>query len=207
MAKKAMPGAVAAFAFNHVRRISRHSQGDSQQPRHAPAISAPSYMVHADCTPSSWAARVKEIEDFAKAGPPGLSAAQGEVLASAGRVVIMNLWRLISSFRQPSPTHLALCDVRSVDLKSALPYHFLINGFLGTNYGLDMHAAAAHEWYYFPELAAHEVVAFKAYDSLHEASNGPAFTFHAAVDDQSALDGGCAPRESIEVRVALAFPA
>ena len=204
LAMKAMPGATAAFAFNHVRRISRQTQALSKKARHtATGLSAPSYMCHADSTASSAIANVRELAakgDFEVVGPTEL-AAHGEALAKGGRVVILNLWRLIANFEQPSPTHLALCDMRSVDLpKHAIPYHFLVDGCVGYNYGLDVEAAAEHRWYYYPALAADEVIVFKAYDS-----EGPAWCFHAACDDPSAPEG-CAPRESVEVRVALVFP-
>ena len=161
-------------------------------------------MVHTDSTPESWLHNVKDLvarDAFDEEGPTHLSEEQAKVLAAADRVVVLNLWRLVTNFGQASPTHLAMCDERSVDLADAIPYHFLVDGCVGFNYGLPAAASSQHKWSYFPELAADEVVVFKAYDS-----KGPKWCFHAAVDDPEAPDG-CAPRESVEVRVALAFPA
>lgn len=204
-AKELMPGATAAFAFNHVRRISRQTEALKKRARHASGLSAPSYMVHTDSTTDSWLHNVQSLVArgaFDAEGPTHLSTTQAKVLASAERVVVLNLWRLVTNFGAKTPTHLAMCDVRSVDLATdRLPYHFLVDGCVGFNYGLDSTSAAQHKWSYFPMLAADEVVVFKAYDS-----QGPGWCFHAAVDDPDAPDG-CAPRESVEVRVALAFGA
>ena len=202
MAMKAMPGATVAVAFNHVRRISRQTQALSKKARHGTGLSAPSYMSHADSTASSAIANVRELVaagEFEAVGPSELSS-HGATLANAGRIVVLNLWRLVANFGQPSPTHLALCDMRSVDMEGAIPYHFLVDGCVGYNYGLDASEAAKHHWYYFPALAADEVIAFKAFDSC-----GPSWCFHAACDDPSAPEG-CMPRESVEIRVALCFP-
>jgi hypothetical protein len=209
LAMKAMPGAMKAIAFNHVRRISRQTEALSKKARHTTGgLSAPSYMCHADSTASSAIANVHELAakgEFAAVGPTQL-ATHGETLAKGDRLVVLNLWRLVTNFKQPSPTHLALCDMRSVNrARDAIPYHFLVDGCVGYNYGLDASAAAEHRWCYFPALAADEVIAFKAYDSGASDGPGPEWCFHAACDDPSAPEG-CAPRESVEVRVALVFP-
>ncbi|KAL3909108.1 MAG: hypothetical protein SGPRY_009542 [Prymnesium sp.] len=205
IARVAFPDAVTATAFNHVYRIS--GRGASTKPRHTEGVSSPSYMVHSDSTDASWPSRLRELVsggEWALAGPSHLSPAQGKELASSHRVVVLNLWRLVANFKQPSPSQLAVCDMRSVSMRSALPYHFVVDGFIGWNYGLNKDSAAEHDWYYYPELAADEVIAFKAYDSKHEASGGREYCFHAAFDDPTApVD--CAPRESVEIRVALAF--
>lgn len=113
----------------------------------------------------------------------------------------------VSNFGKPVPTHLGLCDQRSVTLdQDALEYNFFVDGCVAYNYGLTASQAHHHRWFHFPRLAAHEAVVFKAYDSGH-ASQGatPSWVFHCAVDDPS-----CPPdapeRESMEIRVALAFP-
>ena len=80
-------------------------------------------------------------------------------------------------------------------MKHAIPYHFLVDGCVGYNYGLDASAAAEHRWYYFPALAANEVIVFKAYDS-----EGPSWCFHAACDDPTAPEG-CVPRDVALARV------
>ena len=206
LAKKLFPTATAAYAFNHVRRMSRQTAELSKKQRHnsSSGLSAPSYMVHADSTAESWLHKVKQLVsdgEFEAIASTQLSAEQGEVLAKAKRIVVINLWRLVTNFHQPSPTHLALCDMRSVDLeKHAIPYHFLVDGCVGYNYGLDEAHAKEYEWGYFPKLGPDEIVVFKAYDS----ADGGKWCFHAACDDPGAPDG-CPPRESVEVRVALAF--
>ena len=196
MALKAMPGATAAIAFNHVRRINRQTDALKKK-------ASPSYMCHADTTAASSLANVRELVadgSFESVAPTQL-AKHGAALAKAGRVVVVNLWRLVANFAQTQPTNLALCDMRSIDLqRSGVPYHFLVDGCVGYNYGLNVSDAAEHDWYYFPALTAGEVIAFKAYES-----DGPSWCFHAACDDPSAAEG-CAPRESVEVRVALIFP-
>ena len=209
-ARARFPDATAAFGFNHVRRISRQTEALKKRARHAAGLSAPSYMVHTDSTSESWLHNIPSLvarDAFDAEGPTHLSADQGKVLAAADRVVVLNLWRLVTNFGQASPTHLAMCDMRSVDMATALPYHFLVDGCVGFNYGLPASRAPEHKWSYFPNLAADEVVVFKAYDSRGSSdAQGPGWCFHAAVDDPSAPDD-CAPRESVEVRVALAFAA
>ena len=202
LAKDIMPGATAAFAFNHVRRISRQTETLQKRARHSEGLSAPSYMVHTDSTDESWLNNIRDLvarDAFEEEGATNLSAAQGKVLAAADRVVVLNLWRLVTNFGHESPTHLAMAMSAPSTWTTALPYHFLVDGCVGFNFGLPAAAAAEHRWSYFPKLAADEVVVFKAYDS-----DGPRWCFHAAVDDPAAPDG-CAPRESVEVRVVLAF--
>ena len=112
--------------------------------------------------------------------------------------------RLVTGFEQPVRTHLAMCDTRSVNLqRDAITYHLLVDGCVGYNYGLDARSAHTHSWFYFPRLRGDEVIAFKAYDSREP----PSWVFHAAVDDPNAPKGGVPlpPRESLELRVVLAF--
>jgi hypothetical protein len=210
LAKSAFPGASHAFAFNNVRRQSRQQEApDAKRPRHAAGLSAPSYMVHSDCTHLSWQARLQELHREGTLGATAsseLSAEQLEALASAKRLIVLNLWRLVANFSQPTPTHLAVCDVRSVDLTAdVLPYRFCVDGCVGHNHGLAADSCSKHRWYYYPGLASHEVLAFKAFDSADAMAGGePTWCFHAAVDEPDP-PAECRPRESIEVRVVLAF--
>ena len=61
LAKQLMPGATAAFAFNHVRRVSRQTEALKKKARHAAGLSAPSYMVHTDSTNESWLHNVRDL--------------------------------------------------------------------------------------------------------------------------------------------------
>ena len=139
LAKSAFPGACTHSRIN-VRRQSRQQEApDAKRPRHAAGLSAPSYMVHSDCTHLSWQARLQELHREGTLGATAsseLSAEQLEALASAKRLIVLNLWRLVANFSQPTPTHLAVCDVRSVDLTAdVLPYRFCVDGCVGHNHG------------------------------------------------------------------------
>lgn len=219
LALQLLPDAKFAKAFNHIRRRNRptlnaHAPSQTTTPRHSTNLSSPSYMVHADSADASWMPRVRDLVasgEFDRCGPTHLrSSAHSAALAASDRIVVLNLWRLVTSFEQPVRTHLAMCDVRSVDLKrDTIPYHLHVDGCVGYNYGLDARHATHHTWYYFPRLKSHEVIAFKAYDSCEPQSNTQSWVFHGAVDDPtcSALQGEApaAPRESLELRVVLAF--
>jgi hypothetical protein len=166
LARRLLPSATAAYAFNHVHRQSRVQQPSANQPRHGTSRSVPSYMCHADSTATSILANVKThiaSGDYAAIGPSHLSRAdQAAVLAAADRVVVLNIWRLVANFGQPSPSHLGLCDQRSVTLKrDSLEYGFFVDGCVAYNYGLNAAQAPNHRWYHFPRLAAHEAIALK----------------------------------------------
>jgi len=98
LARRLLPGASAAYAFNHVHRQSRVQRPSANLPRHATTCSVPSYMCHADSTASSVLANVKAhvaSGEYASVGPTHLSADQAAILAAADRVVVLNIWRLV----------------------------------------------------------------------------------------------------------------
>jgi hypothetical protein len=114
----------------------------------------------------------------------------------AKRVVLMNLWRPITTvYRKP----LALCDASTV-LATDLNPSEVRGGLMDLNrrslYGFNLSYNPAHRWYYAPQMRPEELWAFKLYDS--DASR-PQWTGHTAIDDpESAHDAP--PRQSIEIR-------
>jgi hypothetical protein len=63
---------------------------------------------------------------------------------------------------------------------------------------------AQHRWSYFPSLERNEVILLRYYDSKEDGR--ARFTAHSALDDPTSLPDP-APRESIEVRALVFWPA
>ena len=61
-----------------------------------------------------------------------------------------------------------------------------------------------HRWYYFPRLESHEAILLKCYDS--KADGRARFSAHTSFDDPNSAPNA-APRESIEVRALVFWPA
>jgi hypothetical protein len=112
------------------------------------------------------------------------------------RVVIYQTWRAVS--RPPHDYPLALTDGRSVKPDRFVPmenYHGLGGGErfgenrLGT-YDPD------HEWYYFSEMTADELLVFKAYDTDFGSRQN---VLHTGFDNRPNVTDA-SPRESVEAR-------
>jgi hypothetical protein len=112
------------------------------------------------------------------------------------RVVLMNLWRPISTvYRTP----LALCDastVQSGDLNDSEIRGGLDDPNRPPLYGYNLSYNPAHRWYYTSQMQPDELFAFKLYDS--DAAH-PQWTGHTAINDPETPDAS-PPRQSMEIR-------
>jgi hypothetical protein len=174
MAKR-LNGAAHAIAFGPVARSDRSGNSQSR---------LPAYGAHVDYGR-------RTIEAIAR---PLLREQADHWLSK--RVVLMNLWRPISTvYRTP----LALCDastVQSGDLHDSEIRGGLDDPNRPPLYGYNLSFNPAHRWYYASRMQPDEVLAFKLYDS--DASH-PQWTGHTAINDPEAT-ADAPPRESIEIR-------
>ncbi len=130
----------------------------------------------------------------------------GDLVADASRVVILQFWRNVGPARMDMP--LAFCDARGVPREQ-------IRAFPVKNYaggGIDFEALAVvapsdpadHDWYAFLDMTPDEAVAFRTYDSDRAADGRPFWTPHSAFRDPSVPVGQPA-RSSIELRATCLF--
>jgi hypothetical protein len=147
----------------------------------------PSRRVHNDHTANSAPRRVRDH----------LGADAGELLKQ--RFGIVNVWRPIRGPVLDSP--LALCDARTFTdddlIASDLVYPHVRGETSSVAYG------PGHRWYYFSDMRPDEAILIRVHDS---ADDGRArLSFHTSFDNP--LSVGAPPRESIEVRCLVFFPA
>jgi len=121
----------------------------------------------------------------------------GELLKH--RFGIVNVWRPIRGPVVDSP--LALCDARTFTdddlIASDLVYPHVRGETSSVAYG------RGHRWYYFSDMQPDEAILIRVHDS---ADDGRArLSFHTSFDNPLAV--GAPPRESIEVRCLVFFPA
>ncbi len=174
-------GARRVVVFDHTRR------SDSVAMRGAKGLREPAGNVHNDYTARSAPQRVRDL----------LPAHEAEALLQR-RFAIVNVWRPIVGPVQAAP--LALCDARSVAPEDLIAAERRAQDRVG-----EIQQAVfnpAHRWTYFPNMARHEAVLIKVYDS---ARDGRArFTIHTAFDDPTSPPDA-PPRESIETRTFVFF--
>ncbi len=116
------------------------------------------------------------------------------------RFAIINTWRPIRGPVEEAP--LALCDARSIAPRDLVATDLLYPDRTGEVYSLAFNPA--HRWVYFPLMQPDEVVFIKCYDS--EKDGRARFAAHSAFDDPTGPRLP-APRESIETRSLVFFPA
>jgi hypothetical protein len=172
---KRLNGAAHAIAFGPVARSDSPENSQSR----LPAVGAPVGDGR------------RANEDVAR---PMLGAQADYWLGK--RVVLMNLWRPISTvYRTP----LALCDastVQSGDLHDSEIRGGLDDPNRAPLYGYNLSYNPKHRWYYTSRMQPDELFAFKLYDS---DSARPQWTGHTAINDpESAADSP--PRQSMEIR-------
>lgn len=171
-------GARRVEIFDHtVRGNQLANRGDTR-------IQEPARRVHNDYTPQSAVRRVHDI-----------APAEAERLLQH-RVVEINLWRPISGPLQSFP--LGLIDARTIHPHDLVATDLIYRDRIGEIYYVAHNPA--HEWYFYPDMTAQEVLLLKCYDS--DATRAQ-FGAHAAFNDPETPPGAL-PRESIEVR-AFAF--
>ncbi len=178
---KRVTGAARVVVFDHTRR------SDSLAMRETQGIREPAGNVHNDYTARSAPQRVRDL----------LPAHEAEALLQR-RFAIVNVWRPIQGPVQAAP--LALCDARSVAPEDLIAAERRAKDRVG-----EIQQAVfnpAHRWTYFPNMARHEALLIKVYDS---AEDGRArFTIHTGFDDPTSPPDA-PPRESIETRSFVFF--
>ena len=96
----------------------------------------------------------------------------------------------------------AVCDARSIDPNDFVPTDLVYRDKLGEVYRFTYDPQ--HRWYYFPRLERDEAILLKCYDSKEDGR--ARFSAHSAFDDPTSSPDA-APRESIEVRALVFWPA
>jgi hypothetical protein len=147
----------------------------------------PSRRVHNDHTITSAPRRVR---DHLGADAPDLL---------KHRFGIINVWRPIRGPVLDSP--LALCDARTFTDADLIASDLVYPHVRGETSSVEY--KPGHRWFYFSEMQPEEAVLIRVHDS---ANDGRArLSFHTSFDNPLAADAP--PRESIEVRTLVFFPA
>ncbi|MBV8054366.1 MAG: methyltransferase [Deltaproteobacteria bacterium] len=180
---KEATGAEKVVVFDHqVRNILLSKQGEKNAREYV-------WAVHNDYTAKSGPRRVLDH----------LSTAEAEQRLQH-RFAEINVWRPIRGPIESTP--LAVCDAESIEPQDFVPTDFIDRDKVGEVYRFAYNPN--HRWFYFPRLERNEVILLKCYDS---AENGRArFSAHSAFDDPT-TPPGAPPRESIEVRALVFWPA
>jgi hypothetical protein len=97
---------------------------------------------------------------------------------------------------------LALCDARSLSAEDIVPADLVYRDRVGETFGFLYNPK--HRWYYFPWLERNEAILLKCFDSKDDGR--ARFTAHTSFDDPNSPPNA-APRESIEVRALVFWPA
>lgn len=177
----AATGARWAFVFDHTprRRIFGLPDRTPGAPRQPPL------HVHVDYTELSAPRRLQEL----------LGAAAGTLLRR--RFAVICAWRPIHGPLHDAP--LALCDSRSVNQSDLVAMDVVHRDRVGETFAVKHNPA--HRWLYFPGMQSHEVLLFKAYDSMRAGT--ARFVPNTAFEDPSAPADRLI-QESIELK-AFAF--
>jgi hypothetical protein len=180
---KEATGAEKVVVFDHQVRNIELSKQDERNAREYVRT------VHNDYTAKSGPRRVRDH----------LQAAEAEERLHH-RFAEINVWRPIRGPIESTP--LAVCDAQSIDPKDFVPTDLVYRDKVGEVYRFTYNAH--HRWFYFPQLERNEVILLKCYDSKEDGR--ARFTAHSAFDDPTSPPDA-APRESIEVRALVFWPA
>ena len=180
---KEATGAEKVVIFDHqVRNAELAKRGEKNAREYGRA-------VHNDYTAKSGPRRVRDH----------LPPAEAEQRLQ-NRFAEINVWRPIRGPIESTP--LAVCDSSSIDPRDFVPSDLVYRDKVGETYRFTYNPN--HRWFYFPHLERNEVILLKCYDSKEDGR--ARFTAHSAFEDPtSAADA--APRESIEVRALVFWPA
>jgi hypothetical protein len=180
---KKATGAEKVVVFDHqVRNIQLFRRGEKQARDYAST-------VHNDYTAKSGPRRVRDHL------PPEEAEERLQ-----HRFAEINVWRPIRGPVESSP--LALCDALSIDPKDFVPADFVYRDKVGEVYRFTYNPK--HRWFYFPRLERNEAILLKCYDSKEDGR--ARFSAHTAFEDPNS-GPNAAPRESIEVRALVFWPA
>lgn len=185
-----LTGAKRALVFDHtLRRRAPHRPPLDGTGGSFAAVREPVGRVHADYTPASAPARVRQLLGDAEAAA-----------ALARRYVIVGLWRpTLSEPLLDAP--LAVCDARTVAPGDMVPNELVYRDRRGETC-VGRHSPG-HRWFWFPLQVRDEVIVFKNFDSAAGRDGIAGVVPHTAFDDpQTPADAS--PRASVELR-AIAF--
>lgn len=175
-----LTGARRVVAFDHiVRNAARGRERGS-------GVKLPASRMHNDYTVGSAPQRVRDF--FGE---------EAEALL-ARRYAIINLWRPIKGPVLESP--LALCDAESLAEEDLVATDLKYPDRTGEIYSVTYNPA--QRWFYFPQMAADEVMLIRCFDSAKEGA--ARFSAHGAFSDPN-TPSDAPPRESIEVRTFVFF--
>jgi hypothetical protein len=180
---KEATGAEKVVVFDHqVRNLELAKRGEKNAREYGKA-------VHNDYTAKSGPRRVRDHLPPVEAD---------ERLQH--RFAEINVWRPIRGPIESTP--LAVCDSSSIDPKDFVPSDLVYRDKVGETYRFTYNPN--HRWFYFPRLERNEVILLKCYDSKEDGR--ARFTAHSAFEDPTSAPDA-APRESIEVRALIFWPA
>jgi hypothetical protein len=180
---KEATGAEKVVVFDHqVRNVELAKRGEKNAREYGKT-------VHNDYTAKSGPRRVRDHL------PP--TEAEERL---RNRFAEINVWRPIRGPIESTP--LAVCDSSSIDPKDFVPSDLVYRDKVGETYRFTYNPN--HRWFYFPRLERNEVILLKCYDSKEDGR--ARFTAHSAFEDPTSAPDA-APRESIEVRALVFWPA
>ena len=180
---KEATGAEKVVIFDHqVRNAELAKRGEKNAREYGRA-------VHNDYTAKSGPRRVRDH----------LPPAEAEQRLQH-RFAEINVWRPIRGPIESTP--LAVCDSSSIDPKDFVASDLVYRDKVGETYRFTYNPN--HRWFYFPRLEKNEVILLKCYDSKEDGR--ARFTAHSAFEDPTS-GPDAAPRESIEVRALVFWPA
>jgi hypothetical protein len=174
-------GAVKVHVFDHNVRSRPMAQ------RRENGAQEPVKVAHNDYTLKSGPQRVRDL----------LPNEADELLKN--RFAVINVWRPIRGPVEESP--LAVCDAQSMVQEDFVKHVLKYRDRDGEVYSVAYNPN--HRWYYLPDQQKEEVLLLKCYDSDGRRAR---FTAHSAFEDPSSSPDA-APRESVEVRTLVFFPA
>ena len=174
-------GAVKVHVFDHNVRSRPMAE------RHENGAREPVKVAHNDYTLKSGPQRVRDLLPN-----------EAEALLK-NRFAVINVWRPIRGPVQESP--LAVCDAQSMVQEDFVKHVLKYPDRDGEVYSVAYNPN--HRWYYVPDQQKEEVLLLKCYDSDGRRAR---FTAHSAFEDPSSPPDA-APRESVEVRALVFFPA
>ncbi|MEH2278107.1 MAG: CmcJ/NvfI family oxidoreductase [Nostoc sp.] len=183
---KEVTGATKVVIFDHTLRNADQSKPAENN------IKEPALRVHNDFTAKSGYTRAHL--ELAARGIDDIDALLKQ------RFAIINVWRAITQPIQESP--LAVCDAQSIAITDLVAGDLVYRDRIGETYGVTYNPQ--HKWFYFPQMHRDEALFIKCFDS---AEDGHArFAAHTAFEDPTS-PVNAPPRESIELRILVFYPA
>jgi hypothetical protein len=183
-------GALAVFAFDHnVRSAKGAAEGRA-------GVRAPVDMAHNDYTEESGPRRVREILE-----------GRGRLDLAEHRAALINVWRPIRGPVQDVP--LTICEAASTSPADFVETHIEHYGeedlsrprHVGQIFSVRWNPS--HRWFYVSDMRADEMLVFKCWAPK---GDGARYTAHTGFVNPQAPPNA-APRESIEARTVVIYPA